>query len=203
MDPTVHLLASSAGDQPTQWLLARASGLLAYLAITFAVVAGLTLKGRLLGTVLRPPVILAIHRTTSIVGLGAVALHAVLIALDGAVDVPLLAVAVPGLSGYRPLATGLGVVAAELWLLIHLSFRMRAQIGARRWRALHVATFPTWAIAALHGITAGTDSVLPWAQQLYVWSIALVLLLVAVRATGTQRPARPTPPRTPERGAPA
>ena len=180
-------------DLPTQWLLARSSGILAYVVLTLAVVAGLTLRTRLLGRAVSPAIVTAVHRTLSFAGLAAVVVHAGLIGLDHEVDVPLVSLVVPGLSGYRPLATGLGVVAMELWILIHVSFRLRRRIGVKRWRALHVATFPTWAIAAAHGIFAGTDSGTAWMQQLYAWSIALVLFLVVIRA-GSRQPARPARP---------
>lgn len=190
-------LVAATGELPNQWLLARASGIVAYVALTLAVVAGLTLRTRLLGKAVSPGVVTAAHRTISLVGLWSMALHVVLIALDTTVDIPLVAVVVPGLSGHRPLATGLGVVAMELWLLVHLSFRMRSRIGAKRWRALHMASFPLWVIAAAHGILSGSDTSLPWAQGLYSWSIALVAFLVVVRAGSSKaaRAKRPAPAR--------
>lgn len=194
----LHAAAQASAELPTQWLLARASGILAYVLLTLAVVAGLTLRTRLLGRAVPPAIVTAIHRTLSLVGLTAVFVHAGLIGLDSQVDVPLVSLLVPGLAGYRPLATGLGVVAMELWLLIHLSFRMRRRIGMGRWRALHMATFPTWGIAAAHGVLAGTDSSVPWLQQAYAVSIAAVLFLVVIRAGSRAAPrvARPTTPRS-------
>ena len=180
-------------DLPAQWLLARSSGIVAYVVLTLAVVAGLTLRTRLLGRTVSPAVVTLVHRTLSTAGLTAVVLHALLLGLDHEVDVPLVSLVVPGLAGYRTLATSLGVVAMELWLLIHVSFRLRRRIGVQRWRALHMATFPTWAIAAAHGVLAGTDSGEPWLQQLYAWSIAAVVFLVAIR-TGSRAAARPAPP---------
>ncbi len=194
--PDLHAAAQAATDLPTQWLLARASGILAYVMLTLAVVAGLTLRTRLFGRAVSPALVTAVHRTLSSVGLSAVVAHALLIGLDSEVDVPLVSLVVPGLSGYRPLATGLGVVALELWLLIQVSFRLRRRIGVKRWRALHMATFPTWGLAAAHGVFAGTDSSVPWMQHAYAWSIAAVLFLVVIRigSRAAPRVPRPTPP---------
>ena len=94
---------------PHDWLLARASGLLAYVLVSLAVVAGLSLRTRLLGRLAAPAVVTAVHRTLSLLGLLAVGAHGVLLALDTKVDVPWRALVVPGASGYRPLAVGLGV----------------------------------------------------------------------------------------------
>ena len=195
MNAALPTLAAAATDLPNEWLLARASGLLAYLVLTLTVVAGLTLRGRLLGRTVSPAVVTAVHRTLSFVGIGAVALHGLLLAIDTSVDVPLVSLVVPGLAGYRPVATGIGVMAAELWLLVHLSFRMRRHIGVKRWRALHMLSFPTWLLAAGHGIFAGSDSGLAWVQTMYAGSIAVVVGLLAIRmASRRSAPARRTMP---------
>ena len=54
------------------------------------------------------------HKFLSLLALGAIALHGLVLTLDQTVRMPLAALLVPGLSPYRPLATGIGVLAAEL-----------------------------------------------------------------------------------------
>ncbi|MCZ4495501.1 MAG: Ferric reductase like transrane component, partial [Thermoleophilia bacterium] len=61
------------------------------------------------------------------------------------------------------------------------------------WRALHFMTFPTWLLAAGHGVLAGTDSAQPWMRALYLGSIGIVAGLVLVRAGSV--PARRPPPK--------
>jgi sulfoxide reductase heme-binding subunit YedZ len=187
-------------DVETTWLLARSSGMLAYLLLTLGVVAGLTLSTRMFGRAIPPAVITGVHRTLSTLGLGALALHVGMLVLDTKVDIPLVSLVVPGLTEYRPIATGLGVVALELWVLIQLSFPLRRHIGVRTWRRMHYATFGLWALAAMHGIAAGTDSGTPWARWLYVVSISLVVGLLGWRIVAARFPEPRT--RTP-RPAPA
>ena len=55
-------------------------------------------------------------------------------------------VLVPFAMGYRPLFTGLGIVAGYLAALLGLSFYARRRIGARLWRKLHRATVLVWAL---------------------------------------------------------
>ena len=81
----------------------------------------------------------------------------------------------PGASPYRPLATALGVLAAELMVLIYLSFSQRRRIGAKAWRALHWLTYLVFALATLHGLAAGTDSGRTWALALYGAAVGGVL----------------------------
>jgi sulfoxide reductase heme-binding subunit YedZ len=167
---------------PTFWLIARASGLLAYALISATIVAGLVLRSRPLKA-LRPAAVTDVHRFLSLLGLLAVALHGFALLLDSTVDVSPQALVVPGLVPYRPLWTGIGVVAAELMLLVHLSFRFRKRIGVRNWRRLHWATYSVFGGATAHGLMSGTDSRRPWAVAAYIVVMATVVGLTAWRAT--------------------
>ena len=121
--------------------------------------------------------------------------------LDVAVPIPVVALVVPGASPYRPLWVGAGVVAAELMLLIHLSFRFRKRIGARNWRRMHYATFLVFGAATAHGLMAGSDSARPWALAMYGVAAGAVVGLTAWRVLGPRR-ASP-PPRPAQAAAPA
>ena len=119
---------------PTFWLLARASGLTAYALLTASVLAGLVLKARPFGRALKPASVTDIHRFLAMLGLGMLVMHGVTLMLDQTVHMPLAGLFVPGASPYRPTAVAVGVVGAELMLLIYLSFSLRRRIGTRNWR---------------------------------------------------------------------
>jgi sulfoxide reductase heme-binding subunit YedZ len=163
---------------PTFWLLARAGGLTAYALLTSSVLAGLTVKSRPLGTRVRAAAVTDLHRFLSLLAIGAIALHGFVLTLDATVRMPIAALLVPGLSPYRPLATGIGVLAAELAALIYLSFSFRRRIGVRNWRRLHYLTFGVFGAATVHGLAAGTDR---WAVPLYAVATAAVVALTAWR----------------------
>jgi sulfoxide reductase heme-binding subunit YedZ len=167
---------------PTFWILARATGITAYVLLTLSMLAGLVLKSRPFGRTLRPAAVMDTHRFLTVLALCAVALHGLTLALDKAVQIPLAALLLPGVSPYRPLATGLGVVAAELAVVIGVSFPLRKLIGARTWRRLHWATYAVFALATVHGVAAGTDSPHSWALALYLGAIAAVAFATAWRA---------------------
>ena len=131
---------------PTFWLLARASGMTAYVLVTLSVLAGLVLKSRPF-TRLRPATVTQIHRALALNAVAAIAAHGIALVLDTTVKVSPIALAIPGLISYRPLATSLGVLAAELTILVYASFSLRRRIGFRAWRALHWATYGVFALA--------------------------------------------------------
>ena len=136
------------------------------------------MKSKPLGRRIKAAVATDVHRFLALLGLGAIA-HA----RAGADPRPDRAHAArraprPGLSPYRPLAVGIGVLAAELMVLIYASFSLRRRIGVRNWRRLHYLTFGVFAAATVHGLAAGTDR---WAFGLYAGSVALVAGLTAWR----------------------
>lgn len=168
-------------NDPTFWILARASGLVAYALLTSSVLAGLVLKARPFGTSLRPASVTDLHRFLALLGLGALSLHALALLLDRTVPISVADLLVPGIAPYRPLWTGLGVLAAELMVLVYASFSLRSRIGARNWRRLHWATYLVFALATLHGLAAGTDSGTAWALALYGAATGSVLAATAWR----------------------
>jgi methionine sulfoxide reductase heme-binding subunit len=183
-------------SDPTFWLLARASGMTAYVLLTVSVLAGLVVKSRPFGAAVKPATAVDIHRTLAVLSLTALALHGLALVLDHTVEIGLGALLVPGLAPYRPFWTGLGVLAGELMLLVYVSFGLRKRIGMRNWRRLHWTTYGAFAGATAHGLMAGTDSGSPWALALYLGAIGAVTAATAWRALVPARPpTRPRPPR--------
>ena len=180
-----------SGD-PTLWILARSTGLVAYILLSCTVIAGLTARSRPVRSIPAAATV-DLHRFLSLLALMAVALHGAFLALDASVPIPVVALLVPGTSPYRPLWVGLGVVAAELMLLIHLSFRARKRIGVRWWRRLHYAAFLVFGAATVHGLMAGSDSARPWALAMYAAASGTVVALTAWRALGPRRAAATAP----------
>ena len=186
------------GD-PTFWILARASGLTAYVLLTASVLAGLLVKARPFGKAVKPATATDLHRFLSMLGLGALAVHGLALVLDKAVPIPVQALIVPGIASYRPLWTGMGVVAGELMALIIASFSLRRFIGAKNWRRLHYATYATFAAATAHGVMSGTDTSRPWALGLYVGALGAVVAATAWRIlVPPAKPVRRTPAPQPQ-----
>jgi methionine sulfoxide reductase heme-binding subunit len=166
---------------PTFWLLARASGMTAYVLVTLSVLAGLVLKSRPFAR-LKPATITNVHRTLALNAIGAIVAHGLALVLDTTVKVSPLALFVPGLISYRPLATSIGVLAAELTIVVYASFSLRKRIGRKAWRTLHWTTYGLFAMATVHGLGTGTDSSRPWAAALYFGAVAAVVFATAWRA---------------------
>jgi len=81
---------------PTFWLLARASGLTAYVLLTTTALAGLVLKARPFGRAVKAAALTDVHRFLTFLALGALVLHGVALTLDHTVHMSLTALVVLG-----------------------------------------------------------------------------------------------------------
>jgi DMSO/TMAO reductase YedYZ heme-binding membrane subunit len=102
---------------------------------------------------------------------------------------------------YRPLATGIAIVAAYGMAVLGLSYHGRRLIGARLWRKAHRFTIVFWALAVGHAASAGTDASTPWMRAILAASVAAITVLFVLRVLGSRR--RPARAPAPARRAPA
>lgn len=184
---------------PLSWYLARSSGLVLYL-LTWALMAlGLGLTTRLLNRAGGRGVLYSLHGYAFHLWYGFLTLHILSLAIDPTVDFGARELLVPFASGVREPWTGLGIIAAEVAVIVGASFVVRRLIGFRAWRALHLLAFPVYAIGLAHGIGAGTDSGSPVIQALYLTTTATLVFLVSYRVLTRRdrRFAHATPPARP------
>ncbi len=177
---------------PTFWILARASGMTAYVLVTWSMIAGLVLKSRPLGTRVKPASVTDVHRFLAFMAVVATAIHGLALVYDTAVPIDLVSLVVPGRIAYRPLWTGVGIVGAELLVVVYVSFSQRKRIGVKNWRRLHWLTYVVFASVTVHGLLAGSDSASRWAQPVYLGAIGAVAFATAWRALARPASSRRT-----------
>lgn len=169
------------------WLAARSAGIVAYLALSAAVVLGLAMALRVAPPRARPAVRIA-HERIAIVALAALGAHGLLLLLDPWLKPGLAGVLVPFATPYRPLFTGLGILAAYLAAALSLTYYARRRLGARRWREAHRLIPAAWALAAVHALGAGTDAGSLWLLAPMALTIGLAAIMLAYRWLSTLAP---------------
>jgi len=181
----MHLVAAT-----TTWYAARAGGVVAYLLISASVLAGILLAGKKRVPGLPRFAVEDVHRFLGLLAGLFIAIHVGSVALDSVVPFSLTQLVVPFTAGYRPLATGLGVVALELMLAVAVTNRLRSRLPYRLWRRAHYATLLVWLLATVHGILSGTDRSQTWLLVVYATSVALVAGAAALRFGRAPTPRR-------------
>ena len=156
------------------------SGVFALIALTAAVAAGLLATDRTVMSPDRRIFAQALHRTTSLVGVAALANHIELEVLANRAR--LIDGFVPFMAQRNTFYMGLGTVASDLLVVIIVTGALRKRFTKGRrpwvWRAVHVTTYAAWPFAILHGLLAGRH-----AKPYVDWSYGACLAMVALAIT--------------------
>jgi len=142
------------------WITSRAAGGAALLAASASVALGLMISARRAGSNKRD--LRALHEALSLTALAMVALHGLSLLGDSFFRPGLSGIAIPFAGTYRPLWTGIGIVAGYGLAVLGLTYYWRDRIGAARWRRIHRLTGLFWALAVVHTIGAGSDALQLW-----------------------------------------
>lgn len=180
-----------ATDSHAYWYLARAGGVVAYILLWLATVWGIMMSSKVIKGVVSVPVAFAMHEYLPILGVVFAALHALVLLGDTYIDFTLWQLLVPFAGPYKPLWTGLGILAFYLSLALIVSFYFRKRIGQKAWRAFHYTAYLAFLIALVHGMMAGSDSGSAAMRALYLvtggTSVFLVLYRLLAYAPRPQR----------------
>ncbi|MEA2479089.1 MAG: methionine sulfoxide reductase heme-binding subunit [Thermoleophilaceae bacterium] len=178
------------------WLASRAVGIVAYLALSASVVMGLSMALRIAPVRFRPGLRVT-HERVALIALAGILAHGLLLLPDSWLRPTIVQLVVPFDSGYRPLWTGLGIVAMYLAAALSLTYYARRRIGVRRWRNAHRLIPIAWGLSAVHVLGAGTDAGSLWLEIVLALTTAAIVALLGARLAGDGRSKAlaPAPPR--------
>jgi len=162
------------------WLASRSAGVVAYLLLSASVLLSLAMATGLAPVRARAN-LRVLHERIGLLALAAIAAHGLLLLGDGWLNASLLDLLVPFTLDYRPLWTGLGVLAAYGAAGLALTHYVRRRVGAKRWRNAHRLIPVAWGLAAIHVIGAGTDAVSWWLRIILAATIAAGVVLIVQR----------------------
>lgn len=143
------------------WYVARSAGLISWALLSASVVWGLAMSGkvtRIAGRGPRPNWMLDLHRFLGGLATVFVGVHVVALLFDKYIGFGLTSILVPFASHWRTGAIAWGVAGLYLLLAVELTSLVRNRIPRKAWRAVHFASFPLFASATVHAVTAGTDT---------------------------------------------
>ncbi|WP_028062330.1 ferric reductase-like transmembrane domain-containing protein [Solirubrobacter soli] len=135
------------------WITSRAAGIIALLVSSLAVAVGLSRRGKDWRIV---------HESLSLATMVALAVHALSLLGDSYLRPSLADLTIPFVSGYERLWMSVGIVAGWAFVILGLSYYVRARIGIQRWRVLHRFTALAWVLGIAHALMMGTDAGTAW-----------------------------------------
>lgn len=161
------------------WYLARASGIVAWLFLTTAVLWGIALSTNLFAKRRRPAWLLDLHRALGALALVMVAVHLATLVADSSTHFAVVDLFIPFASEWKPWQVALGVIALWGLVVVEVTSLAMKHLPRRLWRAVHFASYLTFVLSSFHGTFAGTDATNPmYVATSVVATIALVAALV-------------------------
>ncbi len=169
------------------WYVTRAAGIISYLLLWLSTVWGLAVTNKILDPVLHRAFTYDFHQFLSLLAIGFVILHIVVLLADKYLPFSVAQILVPFAAPYRPVWVGLGTIGLYLTLLVSITFYIRKWIGQKTFRMIHLLSYLAFIGAALHGLFAGTDSPLPAVQIMYFVTALSVVFLTVYRIAMSKR----------------
>lgn len=163
------------------WRFSRATGLVAYVALSVDVIVGLLVSTRSADRAMPRGQLIDLHGWLSPLALALIFAHGAILLADKYVRFDVIDLVVPFASSRWPLAVGVGVLAGYLMLVVHTSFGLRKRIGTRMWRRLHYLSFVAFLLGTVHALAVGTDRGNPWFASVYVVLLVAAAALLGVR----------------------
>jgi predicted ferric reductase len=177
----------AASSVQAMWYVTRAAGLISYLLLWLSTVWGLGVSSKIFDPVLHRAFTYDFHQFLSLLAIGFVILHIVVLLADQYLPFSVAQVLVPFAAPYRPVWVGLGTIGLYLTLLVSVTFYIRRQIGQKAFRFIHMASYFAFIAAALHGLLSGTDSPLITVRAMYFGTTLVVVFLTVYRIMLSKR----------------
>lgn len=190
------LLTPVLGEINIAWTTTRAAGIVALVASTASIVLGLTLAGRLAKGRGRLGDARVLHQTFGIATVVALAVHVISLLFDPWLKPAISELGIPFTMGYRPIWTGLGIIAGYGIIVLGMSGFLKSRLGAR-WKYVHRFTGLAWALSVAHTIGAGSDAGTPWMIAVLAFCVVPVVVLLGMRINAARGAAVPPAPRRP------
>jgi DMSO/TMAO reductase YedYZ heme-binding membrane subunit len=163
------------------WIILRAAGIGAYLVLWATVSWGLVGTTALMGKKVPRATAIAVHQFLATAAFVLLGVHIGGVLLDSFVKFKPLDVLIPMHSTFKAVPVAFGIVGMYSLAVVLISSWARKHLSTKLWRALHLLAVPAFALALVHGVFTGTDTVRPWMWWGYVITGTSVLFLMLTR----------------------
>jgi predicted ferric reductase len=182
-----NMATSLTGNDPkAYWYLSRGTAFVSLTILWTSMALGLGITNKMARLWPGAPAAFAIHEYVSLLGLAFALFHALVLLGDHYINFTVAQILLPFATvGYHPFWVGIGQIGFYVWLLVALSFYVRAGIGQKTWRVIHYLSFAMYLMGLAHGLFSGTDSSANWAQWYYWLSGGSLLFLFVYRVIAT------------------
>jgi predicted ferric reductase len=161
------------------WIVARATGVAAYIALCLSILSGIALRTSVLDFLATNRALRSLHDFMTWVWIPLGLAHVVTLVLDKTAQIAPLDLVVPFQVSYAPVAIGLGTVSADIVIIVTVTSWLRRRMNDRLWRWVHRSSYIAFVTVFVHALLSGTDFSSPLISSIS-WSAALGIGLLAI-----------------------
>lgn len=161
------------------WLVARVTGLSAFLALALATLSGIALRTSVLDRIGTNRAWRDLHTFCAALWIPLGGVHLVALLLDRTARIGPVDLVVPFGVSYGPVPVGLGTVALDVFLLVAVTGWMKRQMSQPLWSLVHRLSYPGFAASFAHAVLSGTDFSAP-AVSAFAWSFGFAVAVLAL-----------------------
>ena len=161
------------------WIVARATGVAAYIALCLSILSGIALRTSVLDFLAKNRALRSLHDFMTWVWIPLGLAHVASLLLDTTARIEVLDLIVPFQVSYAPVAVGLGTASLDLVVLITVTSWLRRRMDNTLWQRIHRTSYIAFAAIFFHAFFAGTDFSAPLVSA-FAWSAALALAIVGL-----------------------
>lgn len=166
-------------DSAFWWYASRASGIVLWLLVAFAVSWGLAVSSRLVRRRGIPAWMLDLHKHLGTLTVVFTGVHLASLWADSFVEFGWRELFVPMASTWRAGAVAWGIVALYCLVLVQGSSLVMRRLPRTVWHAIHMFSVPLFVTGTAHGILAGSD----WHNRAVQWGFVIVSVNIVWLAT--------------------
>ena len=165
------------------WVVARVSGLAAFLTLGLGLMTGMALRTGVLDLLGPNRVVRSVHEFMQWLWVPLGLVHVTTLLLDRTARIAPRDVVVPFQTAYGTFAIGLGTLTLELFALIVLTGWLKKAFPQGLWIWIHRLGYVAFAMVFLHALLGGTDftdhtvSAITWSAAMVVGLLALARVL--------------------------
>lgn len=167
-----------AGTDLFFWMLARATGIAAFLSLTVAILSGVAMRTSVLDRVGSNRAWKELHTFSSALWIPVGGLHLLALLADKTARIAPADLVVPFGVDYGAVPIGLGSIALDLFVLVTVTGWMKRRMSPPLWSWIHRLAYPAFGASFMHAILSGTDFNAP-SVSAFAWSIGFAVLVLA------------------------
>ena len=179
------------GATKVWWYVSRATGVVAWALLALAVLWGLALSTRALGRKTSAPWLLDVHRFLGGLAVIFTIVHFVTLSFDpwmsSEYGYSISQAFIPFASAWKPGPMAWGIVAFYFLLAVEFTSLIKNRLPQKFWRGVHLASYPLYAMATIHLLTAGSDNQNPLLRWSVLATVGAVVFFTVYRIIGPGR----------------